>query len=149
METALLPGSGVRVTRLGLGCASIGNLFRAMPDETARATLDAAWACGIRYFDTAPHYGLGLSERRLGAALRERPRSEFTISTKVGRLLEPNDSPTGSDLAQGFAVPDTLTRRFDFSADGIRRSLEHSLERLGLDRVDVLYVHDPDDYVDV
>jgi D-threo-aldose 1-dehydrogenase len=149
MEVVRIGRAAVPVTRLGLGCAPIGNLFRAMSDEAARATVDGAWECGIRYFDTAPHYGLGLSERRLGAALRERPRGEFTVSTKVGRLLQPNASPTGSDLAQGFDVPDSLARHYDFSADGVRRSLEHSLERLGLDRVDVLYVHDPDDFVDI
>jgi len=149
MESTALGTTGVRVTRLGLGCASLGNLFRAMGDARARSTVDAAWACGIRYFDTAPHYGLGLSEQRLGAALRERPRAEFAISTKVGRLLVPNDRPSGTDLAEGFDVPDTLVRRFDFSADGVRRSLDESLQRLGLDRVDVVYVHDPDEFVDV
>src|SRR5947208_4627837 len=130
METALLPGSGVRVTRLGLGCASIGNLFRAMPDQTARATLDAAWECGIRYFDTAPHYGLGLSERRLGAALRERPRDEFVLSTKAGRRLEPLAEVSGRD-DEGFDVPAPHRPVFDFSHDGVRRSLEASLERRG------------------
>jgi len=103
----------------------------------------------VRYFDTAPHYGLGLSERRLGAGLAGRPRAEFTVSTKVGRLLEPHPAPTGSDLtAGGFAVPDTLIRRFDYSRDGVRRSLEASLDRLGLDNVDIVYVHDPDDHMD-
>ena len=148
MESTALGSTGVRVTRLGLGCASLGNLFRAMGDDRARATVDAAWDGGVRYFDTAPHYGLGLSEQRAGAALRGRPREQFTISTKVGRLLVPNDAPSGTDLAEGFDVPDTLTRRFDFTADGVRHSLEGSLQRLGLDRVDVVYVHDPDDFVD-
>jgi len=148
MESTALGRTDVRVTRLGLGCAPLGNLYRPMPDDIARATVDAAWDGDIRYFDTAPHYGLGLSERRLGAALSGRPRGEFVVSTKVGRLLEPNDAPTGSDLDEGFAVPDALVRRFDFTADGVRRSLEQSLQRLGLDRVDVLYVHDPDDFVD-
>ena len=149
MESTALGSTGVRVTRLGLGCASLGNLFRAMGDDRARATVEAAWESGIRYFDTAPHYGLGLSERRLGAALRDRPRDRFTISSKVGRLLVPNDAPSGTDLAEGFDVPDTLMRRFDFTADGVRRSLEESLRRLALDRLDVVYVHDPDEFVDV
>lgn len=132
---------------LGFGGASIGNLYRAVPDERASETLHAAWDAGIRYFDTAPHYGLGLSERRLGAFLREKPRDEYVLSTKVGRLLVPNaDHDGGRDLANGFDVPDDLVRRFDPSASGIRRSLEDSLERLGLDRIDILYLHDPDAY---
>ncbi|MEO3857236.1 aldo/keto reductase [Acrocarpospora sp. B8E8] len=130
------------VTRYGLGCAPIGNLFTALTDETARAAVDAAWETGIRLYDTAPHYGLGLSERRLGEALRHRPRSEFTLSTKVGRLLAPTDG-TGRD-DQGFDVPATHTRVWDFSADGVRRSLTESLERLGLDSIDIALIHDPD-----
>jgi D-threo-aldose 1-dehydrogenase len=115
----------------------------------AAGAVDRAWAGGLRYFDTAPHYGLGLSESRLGAALAGWPRDRLTVSTKVGRMLEANPDPSGSDLAAGgFAVPDTLRRRFDFSAAAVRRSLEDSLTRLGLDRVDVVYVHDPDDHVD-
>ena len=137
------------VTALGFGGASAGNLYTETTGEEATAAVNCAWAGGIRYFDTAPHYGLGLSERRLGAALRHRPREVFVISTKVGRMLEPNPRPAGSDLAAGgFAVPDTLRRRFDFSAAAVRRSLEGSLGRLGLDRADLVYVHDPDDHVD-
>jgi D-threo-aldose 1-dehydrogenase len=132
---------------LGFGAASIGNLYRAVSDEAAFEALNAAWDAGIRYFDTAPHYGLGLSERRLGAFLREKPRDEYVLSTKVGRLLVPNpDYHGGHDIAGGFDVPDELIRRFDPSADGVRQSLEDSLERMGLDRIDVLYLHDPDDY---
>jgi hypothetical protein len=139
----------IRVTELGFGGASIGNLYRATSDEVAREAVDAAWAAGIRYFDTAPHYGLGLSERRLGEALRRYPRDEYVLSTKVGRLIVPNLTPTGSDLPYGlFDVPDDLTRRLDYSADGVRRSLEASLARLGLDRVDVVLMHDPDDFLD-
>src|SRR5262249_49296973 len=101
--------AGRHVTELGFGGASTGNLYHALSDEDAAAAIDAAWEAGIRYFDTAPHYGLGLSERRLGKALASRPRDEFVISTKVGRLLEPNPAPTGSDLAAGgFDVPDDL-----------------------------------------
>ncbi|CAM5514326.1 aldo/keto reductase [Streptomyces fumanus] len=131
---------------LGLGAATIGNLYRAISDETARATVDAAWEVGIRHFDTAPHYGLGLSERRLGAALAERPRDAFVLSTKVGRWLEPSDQG-GSDLAiGGYDVPADFRRVWDFSADGVKRSLEASLERLGTDRIDTVYIHDPDDH---
>jgi len=137
----------VEVTEVSLGGAALGNLFQAVDDETAAATMDAAWDLGVRTFDTAPHYGLGLSERRIGAALRVRPRDAFTISTKVGRILEPVDGPHGRDPL-GFAVPATHERRFDFSADGIRRSLDASLERLGLDRIDIALIHDPDDHGD-
>jgi len=138
----------VLVTEAGFGGASAGNLYRETSDTEAAAAIGQAWASGIRYFDTAPHYGLGLSESRLGAVLRSWPRSEFVLSTKVGRLLEANPAPTGSDMATGgFAVPDRLRRRFDFSAAGVRRSLEDSLTRLGLDRVDIVYVHDPDSHV--
>ncbi|MEW2167348.1 aldo/keto reductase [Streptomyces sp. NPDC007084] len=142
-----LGASGVPVGPLSFGAAAIGNLYTEVTDEQARAAVDAAWACGIRTFDTAPHYGLGLSERRLGEALRDRPRAEYTLSTKVGRLLEPADTG-GDDLAHGFAVPATHRRVWDFSADGVRRGLDASLERLGLDRVDVVYVHDPDDHAE-
>jgi D-threo-aldose 1-dehydrogenase len=147
MRTSTLGRSGVAVTEVGFGAAAIGNLFTPVDDDAALAAVDAAWDAGIRYFDTAPHYGLGLSERRLGAALRHRPRAGYVVSTKVGRLLEPG-GPGGDDLANGFAVPAALRRVWDFSADGVRRSLDASLERLGLDRVDVVYLHDPDEHAD-
>ncbi|MEU1027293.1 aldo/keto reductase [Streptomyces mirabilis] len=144
-----LGNSGVEVSALSFGAAGIGNLFTAVSDEQAYETVDAAWAGGIRYFDTAPHYGIGLSERRLGAALRDRPRSDYAISTKVGRLLEPTGADAGGDdLADGFAVPATHRRVWDFSAEGVRRGIEASLERLGLDRVDIVYLHDPDDHAE-
>jgi D-threo-aldose 1-dehydrogenase len=139
--------SAIAVTELGFGAAPIGNLYRAISDAQAAATVEAAWEHGIRYFDTAPHYGLGLAERRLGAVLRHCPRDDFVISTKVGRLLVPNSGRTGSDLAAGFDTADELTRIRDYSADGVRRSLEQSLERLGLDRVDIALVHDPEDHL--
>ncbi|MER5447465.1 aldo/keto reductase [Streptomyces sp. NPDC002764] len=139
--------SGVEVSALAFGGAVIGNLYTEVTEEQAHEAVSAAWAEGIRYFDTAPHYGLGLSERRLGAALRERPRADYTISTKVGRRLEPSDEG-GDDLANGFAVPATHRRVWDFSADGVRRTLEASLDRLGLDRVDAVYLHDPDDHAE-
>ena len=149
LATRRLARAALEVTVIGFGGAAPGNFGRARSDEEAAADLAAAWDRGIRYFDTAPHYGLGLSERRVGAALRDRPRNEFILSTKVGRLLEPNPAPAGSDLtAGGFDVPDDLHRVRDYSADGVRRSLEASLERLGADRVDIVLVHDPDEYVD-
>jgi D-threo-aldose 1-dehydrogenase len=128
--------------RLGYGAAAVGNLYRAVDDESARRLLDAAWDGGIRYYDTAPHYGLGLSERRLGEMLRRRPREEFVVSTKVGRLLVPD--PDGATRRDDdlFEVPADHRRVWDFSPDGVRRSLEESLVRLGLDSVDVLYLHD-------
>jgi D-threo-aldose 1-dehydrogenase len=134
--------------RLGLGCAQLGNLYRAMSDDTAQAIVDTAWARGIRYFDTAPHYGLGLSERRLGAALAGRPRADFIVATKVGRLLVDNPAGAAQRDTEGFDVPRTLVRRRDYSRDGVLRSLESSLARLGLDRVDIALVHDPEDHVD-
>ncbi|GAA3485249.1 aldo/keto reductase [Streptomyces yanii] len=146
MRQAQLGRSTATVTRLSFGAAGIGNLFAPVTDESAARTVQAAWAAGIRSFDTAPHYGLGLSERRLGAALRDRPRAEYTVATKVGRLLEPVPHPAGDDLAHGFAVSATHRRVWDFSADGVRRSLEASLQRLGLDRVDIVHLHDPDDH---
>ena len=128
--------------RLGYGAAAVGNLYRAVDDESARQLLDTAWDGGIRYYDTAPHYGLGLSERRLGEMLRRRPREEFVVSTKVGRLLVPD--PDGATRRDDdiFEVPADHRRVWDFSEAGVRRSLEASLGRLGLDHVDVLYLHD-------
>ncbi|WP_406163878.1 aldo/keto reductase [Streptomyces sp. NBC_00882] len=148
MRSTRLGRSGVAVTELAFGAAALGNLHTPVDDESAAATVDAAWEAGIRYFDTAPHYGLGLSEIRLGRALTGRPRGSFTVSTKVGRLLEPVDHPTGDDCAQGFAVPATHRRIWDFSADGILRSIDASLRRLGLDALDVVYLHDPDDHLE-
>lgn len=107
--------------------------------------MDAAWDGGIRYFDTAPHYGLGLSERRLGDALAGRPREDFVVSSKVGRRLDPLSAPEGRD-PEGFDVPASHRRVWDFTRDGVLRSVEESLERLGLDRVDIAYIHDPDDH---
>ncbi|QJT06132.1 aldo/keto reductase [Streptomyces asoensis] len=147
MRTGRLGGTGVQVTQLAFGAAGIGNLYRPISEDAAVAAVEAAWEAGIRTFDTAPHYGLGLSERRLGAALRGRPRAAYTVSTKVGRLLVPDDAD-GDDLANGFAVPATHRRVWDFSADGVLRSLDASLNRLGLDRVDIALLHDPDDHAE-
>jgi D-threo-aldose 1-dehydrogenase len=137
--------SGCRLSEISLGCAQLGNLYRAVTDEEAGATVNRAWELGVRYFDTAPHYGLGLSERRVGAALHGRNRADYVLSTKVGRLLEPIPEPAGLD-DDGFAVPATHRRVWDFSRDGIRRSLEESLDRLGVGHVDIVYLHDPDDH---
>lgn len=131
--------------RLGLGCAQLGNLFRPMGDDQADEILAAAWESGIRHFDTAPHYGLGLSEVRLGRFLATKPRDAFVVSTKVGRLLRPDPAWNGTATdADGFQVPARYRRHWDFTDAGVRASLEESLTRLGLDRIDILYVHDPE-----
>ncbi|MFE3945632.1 aldo/keto reductase [Streptomyces sp. NPDC059118] len=152
MRRNRLGSSAVEVTELSFGAAAIGNLFTAVEPERAAAAVAAAWDEGVRYFDTAPHYGLGLSERRLGEALRDRPRDAYVLSTKVGRVLDPLPADAtgrgGDGLSEGFAVPATHRRRWDFSADGVRRSVEDSLERLGLDRIDIAYLHDPDDHAE-
>ncbi|MGW6602550.1 aldo/keto reductase [Streptomyces sp. NPDC055036] len=150
MRHTTLGQGTVGVTGLSFGAAGIGNLYTPVGPEQAAAAVDAAWDAGIRYFDTAPHYGLGLSERRLGEALRDRPRAAYTLSTKVGRLLAPvsGGGPVGDDLAHGFAVPATHRRVWDFSGDGVRRSIEDSLRRLGTDRIDIVYLHDPDDHAE-
>ena len=145
MHSRKITNTTVALTELGFGASVIGNLYRVTPVHDATAAVTAAWEAGIRYFDTAPHYGLGLSERRLGAALRDRPRDEFVVSSKVGRLLVPNPHPRGVDT-EGFVVRDDLCRRWDFSRDGVLRSIEATLERTGLDRLDIVYVHDPDDH---
>lgn len=148
MRSTLLGRSTVPVTELAFGGAGIGNLYAPVTDEAAAATVGAAWEAGIRCFDTAPHYGLGLSERRLGQALAGRPREEYTLSTKVGRLLEPLARCLGDDLANGFAVPATHRRVWDFSADGVLRGIDTSLRRLGVDHIDIVYLHDPDEHLD-
>ena len=132
--------------RWGLGCAQLGNLYTAISDETASATVTAAWDAGVRYFDTAPHYGLGLSERRLGAALRGRPRDAYAVSTKVGRVLVPSPSTAGERDPVGFVVPAAYRREWDFSRDGVVRSMADSLERLGLSRIDLVLIHDPEEH---
>ncbi len=134
---------GCTFTELGFGTAPLGNLMRAIPDDAAQAVLEAAWAGGVRYFDTAPLYGLGLSETRLNRFLRGKPRDEYVLSTKVGRLLRPVPPGQGDDPGKWIDVP---SRRevYDFTYDGIMRSLEFSLERLGQDRVDILFAHDLD-----
>ena len=141
----LRPAAGLpALPRLGFGAAQLGNLYRETTDEEAAGAVAAAFEAGTTYFDTAPHYGIGTSERRLGALLQGRPREDFVLSTKVGRLLRPGPG-TGDDMAHSFAVPDDLTREWDFSETGVRRSHAESLQRLGLDRVDILLAHDPEE----
>ncbi|HZQ85207.1 MAG TPA: aldo/keto reductase [Acidimicrobiales bacterium] len=146
VERRRLGSTSVEVTRLGLGCAPLGNLYEPISDADAADAVDAAWAHGLRFFDTAPLYGHGLSELRLGAALAGHDRVAATVATKVGRLLVPHDGPQAAGTI--FADIPPLRPEFDFSADGALRSLEASLERLQVDSVDVLHVHDPDDHLD-
>lgn len=115
--------------KLGFGGAALGNLYRAVDDRSAVATLEAAWDAGIRFFDTAPYYGLGLSEQRIGAFLRGQARSDFVISTKVGRLLDPDAAAVGIAERHGFVSPLPFKVRFDYSYDGVMRSHEESLDR--------------------
>ncbi|WBB57766.1 aldo/keto reductase [Streptomyces sp. WMMC500] len=141
-EVVPLGRTGVSVTRLGLGLASIGGLFAPVSDADAARTVDAAWDAGVRLFDTAPVYGYGRSERRAGAALAGRPRGAYALCTKVGRLIVPG----GTDTQPIWADPPAgVGPRRDYSYDGVMRSVADSLERLGLDRIDVLHVHDPDE----
>ncbi|PNW10872.1 aldo/keto reductase [Microbacterium testaceum] len=137
---------GLPLTEIGLGTAQLGNLFRETTEVEADESVETAWEGGIRYFDTAPHYGLGLSERRLGERLADRPRGEYVISTKVGRVLEASPATAHLRDDDGFDVPRDVVRRWDFSRDGVLRSVEDSLRRTGLDRFDILYLHDPDDH---
>ena len=131
------------VSELSLGTAPLGNLFTAVTDDDAEAAIQAAWDAGVRFFDTAPLYGHGLAEMRLGRFLRRRPRDSFTVATKVGRLLRAGAPP---EPGQAYVEVPPVNPTFDFSFDATLRSLEESLERLGLDRVDILHIHDPDDH---
>lgn len=140
MPTRPLGHSGVAVAELGFGAASLGNLYQPVSDTDARAALDAAIAGGLTYIDTAPHYGRCLSERRVGDAIRLRP--EVVLSTKVGRLMDPDTSVVDDRERDGFRSPMPFRMRYDYSHDGILRSHEHSLQRLGVARIDILYVHD-------
>ena len=127
------------ITRLGLGGTGLGDMYHTTTDEAGKATVDAAWEAGIRYFDTAPHYGAGMSEHRFGAALRARPRDEYTLSTKVGRLLHPQHP---GEIAAPFINALPFKRVLDYTADGARRSVEDSLQRMALGHIDIAYVHD-------
>ncbi|MEA2608130.1 MAG: D-threo-aldose 1-dehydrogenase [Chloroflexota bacterium] len=153
-ERRPLGRTSLAVTRLGFGGGSIGGLYRPVAEADAVATVEHAWAIGIRSFDVAPLYGYGLAEERMGAVLARRPRDEFVLSTKVGRLVRPVDEIQPGDDVDPQAIgdredayfADTPGRRmvFDYSRDGVLRSVEASLQRMGLTRIDILYIHDPD-----
>jgi D-threo-aldose 1-dehydrogenase len=146
LARARLGRTTVEITRLGLGSAPLGGLFTPVSDADAEATIARAWALGIRTFDTAPLYGFGLAERRMGAFLRHQPRDSFVLSSKVGRLLRQRDRPPRDDrLYKGTPAERPV---FDYSYDGVMRSVDESLSRLGLDRIDILYIHDPDNHHD-
>ncbi|WP_426031358.1 aldo/keto reductase [Cypionkella sp. TWP1-2-1b2] len=138
-----LGNGGLDFTELGFGAAPIGNLYRAISEADAQAVLSRAWDAGVRYFDTAPLYGLGLSETRLNHFLRGKPRDAYILSTKIGRHLRPCPPDQRDGVGKWFEVP---ARRevYDYSYDGVMRALESSLERTGLDRIDILYAHDLD-----
>ncbi|WP_076999699.1 aldo/keto reductase [Variovorax sp. KK3] len=131
-----------RIGPLGLGGAPLGNLYAPLDDDEAGRTVEEAWRLGLRYFDTAPLYGHGLSEQRLGQVLRRKPRDDFVLSTKVGRLLSPDPAPPVE--RDGYVRGLPLAPRFDYSHDGALRSIEQSLERLGLSRIDIALIHDID-----
>ena len=136
-------GTELNFTELGFGGAPLGNLYRPMTEKEARLMLETVWASGCRYFDTAPLYGLGLSETRLNGFLRPKPRNSYLLSTKVGRLLE-LCKPHERSRPEAFFETPSRRERFDYSYDGVKRSLEFSLERLGLDEIDIVYAHDVD-----
>lgn len=138
MDSYPLGKTTLRVSRMGLGTSGLGNLYDETSTKVASDTLEAAWNGGIRYFDTAPFYGHGLSERRVGDFLRDKPRDEYVLSTKIGRLLRPGPAADPSD----FVNPLPFKPVFDYSYDGVMRSFEDSQQRLGLDRIDILYLHD-------
>jgi D-threo-aldose 1-dehydrogenase len=150
-DLARIGATSLDVTRLGFGSAPIGGLYEAVGADTATKAVGAAWATGVRLFDTAPLYGMGNAERRVGAVLQRRARAEFVVATKVGRLLRETDVPDPSQIRDGETswkgVP-ALNPVLDFSYDGTLRSLEESLERLGLRCVDILHIHDPDEHFD-
>jgi len=146
MKRMPLAGGSIELTRLGLGTAPLGGLFAPLSAAGAEATIERAWSLGIRYFDTAPLYGFGLAERRLGSFLRRQQRDSFVISTKVGRLLRADDHrPAEDGHYKGTSAERPV---YDYSYDGVMRSVEESLDRLGLGHVDILLVHDPDAHYD-
>ncbi len=146
LQKKILGSTGLQVTRMGLGCAALGGLYGDIPDEQAYEVVRRALDLGINLFDTAPLYGSGRSEQRVGEVLRQVPRDSFVLCTKVGRVLnpvEPGDVDRGQEI---FANPPPFKPVFDFSHDGVMRSFDESLQRLQLDRIDVLHIHDPDDH---
>lgn len=140
MKTRRIGKTKLEVTEISFGAAALGGLYRECPREQAIDTLQAAWDSGIRYFDVAPWYGLGLAERRVGDFLRDKPEGDYVLSTKVGRLMRP--VPTGTVPNYGYVNPLSFDADYDYSYDGIMRSVEFSYARLGLNRIDILYVHD-------
>jgi D-threo-aldose 1-dehydrogenase len=146
MKKIGLGKTALEITRLGLGSAPLGGLFAPVSDADAEAAIEHAWSLGVRYYDTAPLYGFGLAERRMGSFLRGKPRESFVLSTKVGRLLRTRDTPPAED--RHYKGTPSERPKSDYSHDGVMRSVEESLERLGLDRVDILLVHDPDRHFD-
>jgi len=132
---------GLTFTELGFGTAPMGNLYQAISDSDAQAILDRAWEGGVRYYDTAPLYGLGLSETRLNPFLRTKNRDDYVLSSKVGRLMRPCSPDQRTGLGKWFEVPQRR-EQYDYSYDGVMRSFEFSMERLGVSRIDILYVHD-------
>jgi D-threo-aldose 1-dehydrogenase len=137
--------TALTVTRFGLGTAPLAGLFEAVDEATGVGVIERAWEAGIRFFDTAPLYGHGLAEMRLGKVLKQKPRDEFTLASKVGRLLRPDALP---EPGQSWRGTPPVNPVFDFSYDGVMRSFEESLGRLGLDRIDILHIHDPDNHYD-
>jgi D-threo-aldose 1-dehydrogenase len=140
MKTRPIGKTGLSITEISFGTAPLGNLYRPVTEEDAQAVLQAAWDAGIRFFDTAPHYGGGLAEERLGRFLAGKPREDYVISTKVGRILHRVPREEAEDHAFVDAHPVRL--EYDYSGDGIMKSLEASHKRTGLDRFDILFVHD-------
>ena len=138
-----LGNGGLTFTELGMGTAPLGNLYRAITDDEAHAVLERAWEAGVRYYDTAPLYGFGLSETRLNRFLRDKPRDDYVLSSKVGRILHPCPPQNRDGIGKWFEVPNRQ-EEYDYSYDGVMRSVEHSMERLGVDRIDVLFAHDID-----
>jgi D-threo-aldose 1-dehydrogenase len=138
-------GATIQFTELGMGGAAIGNLYRAISEKQAQDTLEAAWKAGVRYFDTAPLYGLGLSETRFNHFLRDKPRDKYVLSTKVGRRLKVVPADKRFAIGKFFDVP-SRGEVLDYSYDGVMRELEDSFERLGVDRIDIIYAHDLDFY---
>ncbi len=143
MERRKLGSTQLEVTELGFGGAPLGNLYYAISNAESDAALQQVWDSGIRYFDTAPQYGSGLSEHRLGHFLREQPRSEFVLSTKVGKLLTPTRNMAEPDEVW-FVDPLPNAVHYDYSYDGIMRSIDHSLHRLGTSHIDIAHFHDLD-----
>ena len=142
-ERVLLGRTALSVTRFGLGTAPLAGLFEEVPEDKALQIIERAWDAGIRHFDTAPLYGHGLAEMRLGKALRDKPRDEFVLASKVGRLLRADAPP---EPGQSFRGTPPVNPVFDFSYEGVMRSVDESLERLQLERIDILHIHDPDNH---